>query len=146
MSANSPASRDREIAVQATLKHTPKTRTFVLLALVIVSNVAGNFALSLGMKSAPATASPITALFQPAAIAGIALLIAWTLLRMKLLRLADLSFVLPITAIGYALNVAAGAILLGEHVSAARWAGAMLIVAGAALTSLTPPAGEEPHS
>ena len=128
----------------ANQKHTSAARTFVLLALVIVSNVAGNFALSLGMKSAPATASPIAALAHPAVIAGIALLIAWTLLRMRLLGMADLSFVLPITAVGYALNVAAGAILLGEHVSPARWAGALLIVAGAALTSLTPPAGEEP--
>ncbi|HPT27084.1 MAG TPA: hypothetical protein PLZ95_11740 [Bryobacteraceae bacterium] len=120
------------------------TRTFVLLALVIVSNVGGNFALSLGMKAAPAQASPIAALAHPAAVAGIAMLIAWTLLRMKLLGVADLSFVLPITSIGYALNVAAGAVLLGEQVSAARWAGAALIVAGAALTSMTPPSGEAP--
>ena len=120
-----------------------KIRTFLLLALVIVSNVAGNFALSIGMKGAPAGASPIAALLHPAAIGGIALLIAWTLLRMKLLGVADLSVVLPITSIGYALNVAAGAMLLGEHVSAARWTGALLIAAGAALTSLTPPTGEE---
>jgi uncharacterized membrane protein len=120
------------------------TRTFVLLAVVIVSNVAGNMALSHGMKAAPADASPIAALAHPAAVAGIALLIAWALLRMKLLGVADLSFVLPITSIGYALNVAAGALLLGEHVSLARWAGAALIVAGAALTSMTAPAGEEP--
>lgn len=119
-------------------------RTFVLLALVIASNVAGNFALSLGMKTAPAGSSPIAALAHPAVIAGIAMLIAWTLLRMKLLGLADLSFVLPITSIGYALNVAAGALLLGEQVSMARWSGALLIVAGAALTSMTPPASEEP--
>jgi len=119
-------------------------RTFVLLALVIASNVAGNFALSLGMKAAPADGSPIAALAHPAAVAGIAMLIAWTLLRMKLLGVADLSFVLPITSIGYALNVAAGALLLGEHVSLARWAGALLIMAGAALTSTTTPASEEP--
>lgn len=119
-------------------------RTFVLLALVIVSNVAGNFALSLGMKAAPAGSSPISALAHPAVIAGIAMLIAWTLLRMKLLGVADLSFVLPITSVGYALTVAAGALLLGEQVSAARWAGALLIAAGAALTSMTPPASEEP--
>lgn len=119
-------------------------RTFLLLALVIVSNVAGNFLLSLGMKAATANGSPIAALGHPAAIAGIAMLIAWTLLRMKLLGVADLSFVLPITSIGYALNVAAGALLLGEQVSTARWAGAVLIAAGAALTSMTPPASEEP--
>ncbi len=122
-----------------------RIRIGVLLALVIISNVAGNFALSIGVKSSPHTASPIATLLHPACIAGIAILIAWTLLRMKLLGMADLSFVLPIAAVGYALNVAAGAFLLGEDVSAARWAGALLIVAGAALTSLTPPTGEEPN-
>jgi uncharacterized membrane protein len=122
-----------------------RTRTFALLAVVVASNVAGNFLLSMGMKAAPSGAGPVTALLHPAAIGGIAMLIAWTLLRMKLLGMADLSFVLPITAVGYALNVAAGAVLLGEHVSAARWAGAVLIAAGAAMTSLTPPTHEEPE-
>jgi drug/metabolite transporter (DMT)-like permease len=41
--------------------------------------------------------------------------------------------------------VAAGAVLLGEQVSAARWTGAVLIAAGAALTSLTPPTHGEPE-
>lgn len=105
---------------------------------VVLLNAAGNFALSVGMKRAAAAAGPIVALLEPAAMAGIVLLIAWMLLRLRLLQIVDLSFVLPITAVGYILNAAMGAAFLGEHVSLARWAGAALITGGAALTSMTP--------
>jgi drug/metabolite transporter (DMT)-like permease len=37
-----------------------------------------------------------------------------------------------------------GAVFLHESVSPQRWAGTLLIVAGAALTSLTPHATEQP--
>lgn len=119
-------------------------RTALLLAIVVLSNVAGNFALTWGMKHAPPGAGPIASLFEPAAIFGITLLISWTLLRMKLLGLADLSYVLPITAVGYVLNVVAGAWLLREQVSAQRWVGTLLIVAGAAITSMTTARTEDP--
>lgn len=111
--------------------------TLLLLAAVILSNAAGNFVLALGMKSAPPGAGPVAALWHPLVVAGIVLLICWALLRMKLLGMADLSFVLPVTAVGYVLNAVAGAVLLNEQVSARRWAGTLLIVAGAALTART---------
>jgi len=114
-----------------------------LLAVVVLSNVAGNFVLTLGMKSAPPGAGPIASLLHPLVIAGIALLICWTLLRMKLLGMADLSYVLPITAVGYVLNAVAGAVLLHESVSPQRWAGTLLIVAGAALTARTAAISED---
>lgn len=117
--------------------------TLLLLAAVILSNVAGNFILTLGMKSAPPEAGPVSALWHPLVIAGIILLICWTLLRMKLLGIADLSFVLPVTAVGYVLNAVAGAVLLQEQVSPQRWAGTLLIVAGAALTARTAASTEE---
>jgi drug/metabolite transporter (DMT)-like permease len=94
------------------------------------------------MKHAPASATPISALLEPFVMVGIVLLIVWTLLRMKLLELADLSFVLPITAVGYVLNAVMGAVFLHEHVSLQRWAGTLLIVAGAALTATTGPGAE----
>jgi uncharacterized membrane protein len=109
----------------------------LLTAVVVVLNVAGNFALGWGMKHAPAGAGPILSLLEPAVLAGIVLLIAWTLLRMKLLGLADLSFVLPVTAVGYVLNAAMGMAFLHEHISPARWTGTLLIVGGAALTGAT---------
>ncbi|QOY86937.1 EamA family transporter [Paludibaculum fermentans] len=115
-----------------------KPATLLLTAAVVVLNVLGNFALSWGMKHAPASAGPILSLLQPFVILGIVMLIAWTLLRIKLLGLADLSFVLPVTAVGYVLSAVMGAVFLHEHVSLQRWSGTLLIFAGAALTGLTP--------
>jgi len=118
--------------------------TLLLLVAVILSNVAGNFVLTLGMKNAPPGAGPVSALLHPLVIAGIALLIGWTLMRIKLLGLADLSYVLPVTAVGYVLNAIAGAVFLHEQVSPQRWAGTLLIVAGAALTARTAATTEDP--
>lgn len=81
--------------------------------------------------------SLLASLLQPAVITGIILLIGWTLARMHLLSLADLSFVLPVTAIGYVLNALIGHFLLGEAVSAMRWSGTALIVTGTVLTGFT---------
>lgn len=134
----------RSEPVSFPLRHPMTPRILALLAVVILSNVAGNFALTWGMKHAPASAGPLTSLYEPAAILGIALLIVWTLIRMKLLEVADLSFVLPVTAVGYVLNTVAGVLFLNEHVSPQRWTGTLLIVAGAALTSLTSSSEEDP--
>lgn len=120
-------------------------RALWLAAGVVVLNAAGNFALSAGMKRAGAATGAVPALLEPAALGGVLLLIAWMLLRLRLLRIADLSFVLPVTAVGYILNAAMGAAFLGEQVSLARWAGAVLITGGAALTSMTPAAGAPPR-
>jgi uncharacterized membrane protein len=98
---------------------------------VIASNTLGNLALSVGMKQA--TGSIPGALLEPWVVAGIALLIVWTLARMALLSWADLSYVLPVTSIGYVLNALLGRFFLGEQVSGERWAGTLLIVCGAAL-------------
>jgi len=110
-----------------------RPKTLILAAAVVVANVIGNFALSWGMKHAPETAGPITSLLEPWVVVGIVLLIVWTLLRMKLLEQADLSYVLPVTAVGYVLTAVVGAVFLGEHVTMQRWAGTLFIVAGAGL-------------
>ena len=105
----------------------------LLVPVVVLSNVAGNLLLGMGMKQAPAGAGPFLSLLQPAVIAGIVLLIFWTFTRINLLGMADLSWVLPVTSIGYVLSVLAGRLFLNEQVSPQRWLGAVLIVAGASL-------------
>lgn len=117
-------------------------KTAVFTALVVISSVAGNAFLSWGMKHAPDGATLGVPEFfhpflSPFVWMGIALLIVWMLSRMTLLTWADLSFVVPVTSLGYVLNVAAGALVLGEAVDAKRWMGALLIVAGSILTGLT---------
>jgi len=72
-------------------------------------------------------------LFRPWVALGVSLLIVWLLSRMTLLSWADLSYVLPVTSLGYVLVAFVGRWLLDERISATRWAGILLIVAGVAL-------------
>jgi uncharacterized membrane protein len=121
-----------------------KTRTFA--AIVILSNVFGNLFLKWGMDHAnEITASPVSflrAIFTPWVTVGICLLILWMLSKMFLLSWADLSYVLPVTALGYVINAALGRLFLGENVSPARWAGTLLIMAGVILVGLGNPHSE----
>ncbi len=52
---------------------------------------------------------------------------------LTLMSKGDVSFVWPLTSLGFVLTTIAAKIFLHEEVSAARWAGVMLIMAGAAL-------------
>ena len=105
-------------------------RARLLILVVILSNVAGNLLLSLGLKS-PAGA------WSPLVFAGVALLILWTLSRMTLMSWADLSYILPVTAIGYVLSAMAGKVFLSEQISLLRWCGTLLIVTGIVLVGRT---------
>lgn len=114
-----------------------RLRVWLLTLVVVLANVGGNAILGYAMQQAPATAGIIGSILQPVAIAGIVVLIAWMLLRMRLLGMADLSFVVPVTAVGYVLSALAGVFLLHEHVPLRGWIGTVIIMAGATLTGLT---------
>ena len=113
-----------------------RVKTWICAIVVVLSNVFGNFFMKLGMPATLETpASYILALFRPTMAFGVALLVLWMLSRMALLSWADLSYVLPVTAIGYVLVALAGRILLHEAISGRRWSGILLIVAGVTLVS-----------
>lgn len=118
-----------------------KTRIFT--ALIIVTNVVGNLLLTMGMRQygsmlgRPPLAY-IHALFQPLVAAGVALLIVWLISQMTILSWADLSYVIPVTSIGYVLAAIAGRVFLNEQVTWHRWCGILLIVLGVMLVSRTP--------
>ena len=114
-----------------------RLRVWLLTVVVVLANVGGNSILGYAMQHAPATVGVIGSILQPVAIVGIVVLTAWMLLRMRLLGLADLSFVVPVTAIGYVLSALAGVLLLHEHVPLRGWIGTVIIMAGATLTGLT---------
>jgi uncharacterized membrane protein len=115
----------------------------ILTLVVILSNVLGNFALSLGMKAQTVAAAStgimpyVRAFFSPMVLLGVSLLILWMLARMALMSWADLSYVLPVTSIGYVISALMGKFFLAEHISSQRWAGTLLIVAGTVLVSFT---------
>lgn len=118
-----------------------KTRLFAVV--VVLTNVAGNSALTRGMQQigdpGNSPLALIGALFHPWVALGVALLIAWTASHMALLSWADLSYVLPVTSIAYVLSAIAGKIFLGEAVSARRWAGIVLVTAGVTLVGFASP-------
>ena len=109
-----------------------------LSAAVIVLNALGNCCLSIGMRSHGAT-DYLGAMTNPWVIAGIVLLIGWLLSQLSLLSWADLTYVLPISAASYVVSAVLGALVLHEHVSAARWAGVALIASGIAIVGRTLP-------
>jgi|SRR5579875_3720188 drug/metabolite transporter (DMT)-like permease len=116
----------------------PKARTYSVLTIFITLKAAGNLSLAWGMKHLPQiiSASPLPylrAMLDPFVAGGVAALILALLARMALFSLADLSFVLPVTAAGYILAAILGKTILHENVSAGRWLGTLLIAGGAAL-------------
>ncbi len=117
-----------------------KTRIFTVI--VVLANVLGNFSMSWGLKlrgSALGSSALeyILVLFNPWVALGVLLLILWMLSRMALLSWADLSYVVPVTSIGYVLNAVMGRVFLAENVSPWRWLGTVLIVGGIVLVGTT---------
>jgi drug/metabolite transporter (DMT)-like permease len=117
-------------------------KTWSVLLFFLALKAAGNSSMALGMKQIPEQMSIdptlyIRAMLNPFVAMGVIALILALLTRMALLSLADLSFVLPVTAIGYVLAVIIGRTFLHEVVSWQRWAGTLLIFGGALLVGTT---------
>ena len=125
-----------------------RAKTWLGAGVVVVSNVFGNYFLKRGMTGE--LTSPldyITVLFRPCVALGVALLILWMLSRMALLSWADLSYVVPVTSVGYVLVALVGRLLLHEQIGVKRWAGIGFIMAGVCLVGWktaprTAPVGE----
>jgi drug/metabolite transporter (DMT)-like permease len=94
------------------------------------------------------TLSPLPylrALANPWVLSGVVLLIAWTIAQLSLLSRADLTYVLPVTALSYVATAVLGHTLLGESISLARWGGIVLITAGVAVVGSTAPRTTKGH-
>ena len=107
-----------------------RTKTWLFAVIVVLSNAFGNLFLDFGVHGG---------LSLPWLAAGVLLLILWTLSRMTLLSWADLSFVEPVTAVGYVLSAFFGWYFLNETVSGKRWLGTLLFFAGVAFVGATSP-------
>jgi drug/metabolite transporter (DMT)-like permease len=113
-----------------------RIKTWLFTAIVVLSNAFGDFFMKRGMPDGAALATPfdyIAILFQPWVALGVVLLVVWQLSRMALLSWADLSYVLPVTSIGYVIVALLGKFALNEAIGPRRWAGVVLIMAGVAL-------------
>lgn len=76
-------------------------------------------------------------MLDPFVALGVLALIGALLTRMVLLSLADLSFVLPVTAVGYVIAAFLGKVVLHEVVTGRRWLGTVFIFLGAILVGST---------
>ncbi len=124
-----------------------RTKTVVLLALMILCGAAGDVLLSKGMKEIGAVED-----WSPAALAatyvrvfthgtvwlGIACLIGFFVCYLLVLTWADFSYVLPASSLSYALVALLGWLVLGETVTMLRWCGVGLICMGVGLVGITP--------
>jgi len=130
-----------------------RTKTYVLLFLLVVLGSVGNTILSKGMKDTGAVGlSSLAAIESGAARVltsgtvwlGIALMLLFMVCHMLVLSWADYSFVMPFSAIAYALVPLLGYLFLDERVPASRWIGIVLIFIGVLLINRTPPRTTEP--
>jgi drug/metabolite transporter (DMT)-like permease len=115
-----------------------RLKTWICTAIVVFSNAFGDFFMKRGLPDTTRLSTPmqyVTMLFQPWVTLGVLLLIVWQLSRMTLLSWADLSYVLPVTSVGYVVVAVISRLFLNEAISETRWAGILLIMAGVALVS-----------
>jgi uncharacterized membrane protein len=125
-------------------------KTWILTAIVVLTQVTGDYFLSYGLHQVGSLVGRpplafILALANPWVALGVGLLILWLFSHMVLLSWADLSYVLPVTSIGYVLIALTGRFLLHESVSAMRWCGTILIVAGVIIVGRTSPSTHKHH-
>lgn len=132
-----------------------KAKTYILLFLMIVLGSVGNTILDKGMKSlGPIDFSTRSAIWQGVFHTftngtiwlGICCMLLFMVCHMLVLSWADYSFVMPFSAVTYALVPLLGYIWLGEYVPVARRIGIVLIVCGVFLVSRTPPRTTQPVS
>jgi drug/metabolite transporter (DMT)-like permease len=125
-----------------------RKRTYLLIASMVLFSSLGNVLLSKGMKqvgeivdySPLALASVFLKTFTTGSIwLGIASLLLFFVSYLLVLTWADLSYVQPASAIGYALVALLGYLLLGESVSPTRWLGVLFICGGVGLVTGTNP-------
>ncbi len=129
-------------SVVAPAKQASKTKAILLALLVVVFNILGNTALAIGMKSLHQNVgiNPLgylRAMANPMVASGIVLLVLWLLTRMALMSWADLTFAVPLMAIGYVLATVVGHFGLHETVSIRQWLGTLLIFAGIVVVGAT---------
>jgi drug/metabolite transporter (DMT)-like permease len=86
------------------------------------------------------------ALANPFVVIGILLLLGFMWSYMTALSFADLTYVLPATAISYVVMIVLSILWLHEHVSAQRWVGVAFIVIGVGVVAGGPSRTEHPRA
>ena len=118
-------------------------RRYLVLAMVALTSALGDTFLDVGMKQL-GPVSPhhlgmlLLALRIPWIWGGIALLLAFFASYLTALSWADVTFVLPATSFAYVAVALLSRFWLHEHITPARWAGILCIVAGVGFVTRGP--------
>ncbi len=121
-------------------------KTFVIVLIATTIGGTGHVLLAKGMKTVgDLTEAPsgkvagmvVRAVTNPWLLLGVALQATFFFTYLALLSRADVSLVLPLTALDYIVVAVLAHHLLGEPVTPARWGGIVLIVTGVVLMSRT---------
>lgn len=114
----------------------------ILLLLIVVAGTGGELCVTRAMKTLGEVTdfrpgSLVRAVFGALRIgwmwAGLLLMAIAFFALLGALSLANVSFVVPVTALSYAAGTLGGKVFLGERVSARRWAGVILVCVGVTL-------------
>jgi EamA-like transporter family protein len=114
-------------------------RTVASLIVLVLSGTAGDLSISRVMKrvgaidtfSPPAVARCLGRALRHASMwIGVALHVCAFVAFLALLSWADVSFVVPASALSYVAGVAGARLFLRERITVSRWAGVMLISFG----------------
>ncbi len=118
-------------------------RKYLILAAVAIFASCGDVCLARGMRDFGAvTATNWGQLFgfllNPWVLGGIGLLLLFFCSYLSALSWADLTYVLPATALSYVLMALLAKLFLHEHVTVSRWLGIALITAGVGFVASGP--------
>lgn len=115
---------------------------FILFFFIVIFGTMGEIFVSRAMKQTGEVKD-----FRPLALVGVilrALRIKWMWLGVGMMAIGffsllgifsfeNVSFVVPVTALGYVVGALGGKFFLGERVSLQRWIGILLVCAGVTL-------------
>jgi drug/metabolite transporter (DMT)-like permease len=121
-------------------------REFLLLMMVVFLGTGGELCMTRGMRTIGEVSE-----FRPAALArfvGRALLTRWMWIGLAMMTVAffallamlstdNVSFVVPVTALNYAVGAAGASLFLGERISKQRWLGVLVVCIGVTVVWLS---------
>lgn len=119
-------------------------KTALLLASLIVCSSLGEVLSAKGMQQVGAVSLRPRALLRALGrmlrnaylFVGVVFLAVSFFSFISLLSYADLSFVVPLTAISYVTNTLGAKFFLGERIEPQRWLGTLLVMTGVVIISL----------
>ena len=121
-----------------------KAKVLVVMLFAVLAVSLGETMLAKGMKQSNAVMGGTWmqvrgVLGNGHVVGGTLLMMIYFGLYMLALRWADLSFVLPLTALSYLLGATLAKYYLGETVTPTRWIGAIVITLGVIIVGLGEP-------